>query len=87
MVVRLIVFFSSANLICRSTDISSHLEFEITRVDCIYVDVLIYRSVKDPTCIKHVCVACPATEQMSKAEYFETCLNPQTVFLLASLKW
>ena len=39
VVVRLIVFLSSANLICRSTDISKcfieSLEFEITRVDCI----------------------------------------------------
>ena len=42
MVVRLIVFLSSANLICRSTDISKCFivslgfrDFEITRVDCI----------------------------------------------------
>ena len=31
------IFLSSGNLICRSTGISeSPLEFEITRVDCIY---------------------------------------------------
>ena len=42
VVVRLIVSLSSANLICRSTDISrsileSPFDFEITRVDCNYL--------------------------------------------------
>ena len=34
VVVRFIVFLTSATLICRGTDISKCLEFEITRVDC-----------------------------------------------------
>ena len=41
VVVRLIVFLSSANLICRSVS-ESPLDFEITRVDCISGDVLVF---------------------------------------------
>ena len=36
MIVRFNVFLSSANLICRGTDISECFRFEISRVDCIY---------------------------------------------------
>ena len=41
VVVRVIFFLNSANLICRGTDISKYfresLEFEITRIDCIHL--------------------------------------------------